>query len=156
MRVEEVERSLPKKILGIAWLTMFTVGPLYGFAYFFHQLITDTLEPSDLIVFNKGAMYLLGGGLGIGVLTVFLVADAMKKKLSQQANKKATRLLLFFFGLFLALPHLMDFGVHRYIERINYVHCEDQSHQWFHVRTYVFATDLATCTTYRSEDRDEK
>ncbi len=99
MRVEEVERSLPKKLLGIAYLLLFTVGPLYWFAHVIQQLITDTLEPTDLIVFDKGTMYFLGCGLMIGVLTVFLVADAMKKKFSQQAHKIGTRIALFFFWI---------------------------------------------------------
>ncbi len=156
MQAKDIERSLPKKILSIAFVGMISISTLLGFAYYLHQLVIDILVQADLIVFEKGAMYFLGCGLGIGGGVVLLVADVMRKELSQQAHKKVARLLIFFFGLAFVLPQVMDFGVHRYIERINYVHCEDQSHQWFHARTYVFATDLTTCTTYRSEDRDEK
>ncbi len=155
MQVEEVERSLSKKILGIAFFIVISISALYWFFHVIQQLTSDLLKQTDLIVFDKGAMYLLGVGGGIGVLTVFLIADAMKKELSHEVHKRATRILLLILGLTFVLPQVMDFGVHRYIERINYVHCEDQSHQWFHAHTYVFATDLTTCTTYRSEDREK-
>ncbi len=155
MQVEEVERSLSKKILGIAYLLLFTVGPLYWFAHVTQQLITDIVEQSDLIVFDKGSMYLLGGGLCLGFLTFIFITDTMKKELSKGFYKKATPVFIFFLGSVLVVPQVADFSVHRHIERINYVYCEDQSIHQPHISIYVFATDLATCTTYRSEDREK-
>ncbi|GAB3112550.1 hypothetical protein GCM10027217_41840 [Pseudomaricurvus hydrocarbonicus] len=90
-------------------------------------------------------MYLLGVGLSLGLLTLLMAQEVRGQAISTETNRKATRLALLFLGVIFLFPVAAGYAVQYKVSRMGYVYCQDQSHQWLHAQTKVFAVNATSC-----------
>lgn len=134
-------------IIGI----IMTFVPIYDSVH----LLNAIERHSDIIVFEKGSYYLLGGGLlfTIGITWIFylLLFTNEKGKTTQQVDKAYTQRIQRNTYIFIAvcmstmfiLPHIVSIGVGDYLENRGYTYCDKLSRQWLFNRTMVYTKN--TC-----------
>ena len=123
-----------------------TLMLLYLFTAEAVSTTSQLLNQPESISFNKGAYYMLGAGLGAGALTIGIVASFwLGKMLSQKTVGILMKIAIGSIGLMFVLPHLVHYGVDRYLSNAGYEVCESASHQWLHSRTIVYVKSAEIC-----------
>ncbi|NHO67688.1 hypothetical protein G8770_19245 [Aestuariicella hydrocarbonica] len=81
----------------------------------------------------------------MGLLTLLMAQEVRGQAISTETNRKATRLALLFLGVIFLFPVAAGYAVQYKVSRMGYVYCQDQSHQWLHAQTKVFAVNATSC-----------
>ncbi len=136
--------QVPTAILFI----LITLSALIIFCYFTYILIAGIFTGSDIIIFNKGAMYMLGVGLTSGLLSFFMLYEIFNKEISASLNKKSTRPALIFICSIFVIPQLAGFAVNGYVESIKYVYCSEKSSHWLQNQNLIYANNKLTCAKH--------
>jgi len=123
-----------------------------AFGYYALNVSISLVSGWDIIEFNKGAMYLLGVGLGAGLLVLFMIHELSGKEISNSYNRKATRLASVFIGLIFVFPQLVDYAVSSRVISIGYVFCENSSYRWLHVQEKVFGINADACVNIKTDE----
>ena len=129
---------------------------LFFFGYNTLYLIKALVEESRVISFDKGSVYLLGVGLGLGVVTYWFIRDVMKKPASAAYNQKATRIAIGVIIIMVVLPHIVHYAVGHYLKPRGYVVCDEASYQWLYDRTIVYTANSNVCVELVAEERHYK
>lgn len=108
-----------------------------------HDMLTQIDSQSEMVVFEKGAFYLFGGGLLLILLFIWVTyALITNKPLPKKLEKMGFTVL----GVCLALIFIVPITLHMAVEQNmidkGYVICEAKSTQWLHVRTIVYTKTL--------------
>lgn len=127
---------------------LIALSALIIFGYFTYVLMSGIFTGSDLIIFNKGAMYMLGVGLTSGLLSFFMLYEIFNKEVSASLNKKSTRPALIFVCSKFVIPQLAGFAVNEYIKSIEYVYCAEESSHWLQNQNLIYANNELTCTKH--------
>ncbi|NMM42378.1 hypothetical protein [Pseudoalteromonas arctica] len=141
LKKSSLKLQIPTALLFIL-ISFFALGV---FGYFTFTLIFSILSESEIIRFDKGAMYMLGVGLTSGLLSFFMVYEILNKKVSASLNKKSIRPALIFLGSIFVVPQLAGLAVDYYVESVGYVYCKEQSSQWLQNQTLIFASNEYSC-----------
>jgi len=144
-----LKNSLLLKLPAITFFLLLTISSLIWFSYNIFHLLISVINHSDIIVFEKGATYMLGCGLGLGLLSFFMIYEMLlKKKITTALNKLATRLAIAFLAIMVILPQVTSFLVHQYVDNLGYIYCPEQSYHWLHNQSFIFAADINTCASF--------
>lgn len=110
------------------------------------QLVSGLIQKDEIIRFDKGAIYMLGGGI---VITALLAAAIPKvffqKDLSKTIVDVLVRCLLAGFATMITLPHLVHLGVSATLKSQNYVVCHELGSRWLMHVTFVYANSPEMC-----------
>ncbi len=100
----------------------------------------------DSIAFNKGAYYLLGAGITVGIFCYILMLDFwLKKKTSRKMVKVMLRAAIAGIIVSVILPQVVYLGCDRYLRELGYGVCEEASHRWLHSVTLVYTKSSGVC-----------
>lgn len=118
------------------------LGGLIWFGLHAAELLAWLLQDADVISFEKGAMYMLGAGIGVVCLLVMSTPRVFfDRTLPEPVERWVVRSLLLGFVIMLALPHLVHFGLWTTLNSRNYVICEDLGSRWLmHVKLVYTST----------------
>lgn len=136
----------PAKCVTVIVFSMFAICSLLAFGYYAFDVTISLMSKKEIIEFNKGAMYMLGVGLGSGLLVIFMIHELTGKKISNSYNKKATKFALISIGLIFVFPQVADYIVSSKIGKMDYVFCEEKSYRWLHAQNNVYGVSADTCS----------
>lgn len=142
---EHTKNITPAKCVTVFVFALFSLCSLLAFIYFSYEVSKSLLLKEALIEFNKGAMYILGVGLGSGLLVIFMIHELTGREISHSYNKKATRFAVMSLVLMFMFPVVADYIVSSKINRMGYVFCDTKSYQWLHVKNKVYGADVDMC-----------
>ena len=148
---DDNKKSPGLQILIVVFFLLLSSGLLAVFVYYSFLLFSAILSGSDIIAFNKGAVYMLGAGLISALLTYFLIYEIIKKNISDSFNKKSKYIGLAFIGSVFLVPQLAEYGVNKYTESIGYMYCPEQSYRWLHAQNLVFTSNREICVNSNKE-----
>ncbi len=143
------DRDRPSTIVRITGPLMFAligIPALLWFGVTLYTITGEILSSSSIVVFDKGAFYLLGSGLG--TLTLAFVAGYeywLDKVLPKRLNILCTKMLLISVAVVILLPQASHFFLNRHLENNNYTVCREASRQWLHDRTIVYLDSTENC-----------
>ena len=126
---------------------------VFGFFSFYTEssrLIDGIYNHLDILVFNKGSMHFLGGGIFcLNILVASFYFFITGKQLLK--STKINNIVIFIAPLLIMLifPHIVHGYVKSYINENSYVYCQDQSVVEYRYTKYIYAKDLNTCKTYK-------
>ena len=142
--------SLLIKISGVLFFLIFALGAFFGFYTESSRLIDGIYNHLDIIIFDKSAMYILGGG--IFCLNMFMMSSylAITNKQPLEDNKRNV-IIVFIVPMIImfVFPHIVHGYVKSYVNENSYVYCQDQSVVEYRFTKYIYAKDLNTCKTYK-------
>ena len=142
---ERISKNTPSKYVTVIVFAIFAIAALLAFGYAAIDVTVSLISRKEIIEFNKGAMYMLGVGLGAGLLVIFMIHELSGKVISSSYNKKATKLALLSVGMIVVIPQLADYAVSLKVKGMNYVSCGNLSYRWLHVQTKVYGISIDTC-----------
>jgi hypothetical protein len=132
--------------------SLFAIAALLAFGYYALDITISLLFKKDIIEFNKGAMYMLGVGLGAGLLVIFMIHELSGREISKSYNKKATNFALISIGLIFVFPMITDYVVTLKVKSIDYVYCENLSYRWLHVQSKVYGITADACENVNANE----
>lgn len=144
MEGRSAKNALPKYVTVVVF-ALLSICAILAFGYYAVDVILDLILRRDVIAFNKGAMYMLGVGAGLGLLVIFMVWELSGKTMSSSGNKKATQLALASLVLMVVLPQAADYLISRSLGSSNYVYCERESYRWLHAQSKVYTSSARVC-----------
>jgi len=142
----------PAKCVTVIVFALFAICSLMAFGYYAYDVSMSLISKKEIIEFNKGAMYMLGVGLGSGLLVIFMIHELTGKKISSSYNKKATKFALISIGMIFVFPQLADYFVSSKVEKMDYVFCEEKSYRWLHVQNKVYGVNENTCSSINAKE----
>jgi hypothetical protein len=122
------------------------IPALLWFGVNLYTITGELLSSSSIIVFDKGAFYLLG--VGLGALTLAFVAGFeywLDKPLTKRLNILCTKMALISVAVAILLPQVSHFSLHRHLVNNSYTVCREASHQWLTARTIVYLNSTENC-----------
>lgn len=127
-------------------MSILAVGGLFWFAVHSAQLFVGLAQRTDVINFDKGAMYMLGGGMGlIGLVAMRAPAVFVGKRMPEAIEKWILKGLLAGVILMFTLPHLVHAGISATLKNRDYVICEELTTRWLMHVTFVYADSPERC-----------
>ena len=130
-------------------ITFFSIGTLSALVWFFVSLIgviTLFRLNKPVITFDKGAMYMLGVGLGLLLLTITgFIQGVLKKKLSHRAEILFKRGIIVSVMLMLVTPQLAHYLVANSAQQRHYDICKAASYRWFLYSKFYYTQNEMTC-----------
>ena len=142
--------SLLVKIFGVLFILFLTVTFLFFFYESAVKLIDGIYNHLDILVFNKGSMYLLGGGiLCLNSFIMFSYLSVTNKQPLEDNKRNVIIVFIVPFIIAFVFPHIVHGYVKSYVNENSYVYCQDQSVVKFRYTKYIYAKDLNTCKTYK-------
>ncbi|MBB5210490.1 hypothetical protein [Microbulbifer hydrolyticus] len=111
-----------------------------------YQLVAHWAD--DVLMFDKGAFYLLGVGLGMMALAIVTVQEGwFGRTLSKAQAALLTRLTIVGVALIPIAPNVAHYLADELLRSDGYVVCEPASHQWRFVRDIVYIKPTVECSS---------
>ncbi len=142
---EQIKTVTPAKCVTVIIFALFAICALLAFGYYAYDVSISLISKKEVIEFNKGAMYMLGVGLGAGLLVIFMIHELTGKKISDSYNKKATKIAFISIGLIFVFPQLADYIVNSKVRSMDYVFCEEKSYRWLHAQNKAYGVNVDAC-----------
>jgi len=149
---DHAKNVTPAKYVTVIVFALFAICSLLAFGYYAFDVTISLILKKEIIEFNKGAMYMLGVGLGSGLLVIFMIHELTGKKISNSYNKKATKFALISIGMIFVFPQLADYIVSSKVEKMDYVFCEEKSYRWLHAQNKVYGVNAGTCSNINANE----
>ena len=126
--------------------SLMALSTLTWFGWSVFQLYAQIAENGPVIVFDKGVFYLLGGGSGIAILTLYMFYEGvLKLPLTEKVAKILTNSLIGSVSVMFVLPHIVHYPVESYLEGRGYTICEQASYRWFAYREIAYVSNSEAC-----------
>lgn len=121
---------------------------LFSFSWFFLSIISLIQNiSSPVVVFEKGACYMLGVGLGLSPFgLIIIIKYFIKKPITDSLKRLLSRLMISGLALLFIFPHLAHLAIDRHLTQRGYTFCEDATHQWRFYRDIVYIQPSIDCT----------
>lgn len=136
--------------IGKAFTLLFLMAlATFGLLWFFNhsaELSVGVFRSADTVEFDKGAMYMLGGGIGIICLLILSVpAVFFGKSPSKVIEERAIKGLIAGLVLTFTLPHLVHVSISTTLKNRDYVICQELTSRWLMHVTFVYASSPERC-----------
>lgn len=137
-------------------LLMRVFGPLLfllltglAFSLFFLgmvALVSGLTAESTVISFNKGAMYMLGAGVGALCLSIGVVYHSLySRKVPENLEKILIKGAIIGIIIMFVFPHAVHFSVSGIVETRKYVRCKEAEYRWLLYKKYVYTETQGAC-----------
>ena len=149
--------SLLVRILCVALFLVLAFGALAWFFISAAGLISQFLIENPVVGFDKGSMYMLGGGLG---LLLFAIGGMMQGVFGLELTPKKTtffsRGLLVSIVLMFTFPHMTHYVVDIYAYKKHYSVCDDATRRRRLYSKFYYTESKAACEKLVSEKEIRK
>ena len=149
---EQVIQPFYTRILSTLLFVLLPVACLVWFGSSLNNLVSDLMNMSNIITFDKGSMYMLGAGVGALSFSVIVVYSAIfQRKVSFSVEKLVIKIALISIVVMFVLPHAAHFLINNVISDNGYQECEPLSHRGLRYSKYVFTQDEEICINLVAE-----
>lgn len=143
------DRVRPPLMARVFGPLIFVIGAPVALAIFvwkLYQLVEHWAD--DAFMFDKGAFYLLGVGLGMLALAIVTVQEGwFGRNLSKAEASTLSRLAIVGVALIPILPNVVHYATDTILKDDGYTVCESASHQWRFVRDIVYIKPGVECSS---------
>ncbi|EKO3925209.1 hypothetical protein GCS56_002488 [Vibrio metschnikovii] len=144
---EQPLASLLVRLLSLAFFMLLTFGAFFWFSVSSVNLISTLRTESQVIGFDKGAMYTLGCGLGLLAITVGgLMQGILKLKLTEKQHSFFSRSIVISLLLMVIYPQVAHYTVDSYLKSKQYSICDEVSYQWLIYSKLYYTKDNMACS----------
>lgn len=138
--------SIVTRISSFLFFIVLTIASLSWFFASAYSTLHSVSYNDETVYFSKGAMYALGAGIILLLLTLLGSYQNIKKvELSATQSKWATRTFIFAAVFMFVFPIAAHFMVNKLISKSGYVECKELSYQWLLYKNLVYTNNESTC-----------
>lgn len=149
---EEQHPSLLARVLSVAFFLVLTFSALTWFFISTFWLISQFLSENPVIGFDKGSMYMLGGGLALLALSVGgIIQGIFGLELTPKKEKIFSRAIIFSLLLMFVFPQLTHYGISKLANERQYAICKGATYRWLFHAKYYFTESTDTCNELVNE-----
>ncbi|UZJ44077.1 hypothetical protein OOT55_15660 [Marinimicrobium sp. C6131] len=131
---------LTTKLLSVGFFLLLAIGSLLWFLISLMELMSRALSGADTFSFDKGAMYMLGVGIGLLTLSLGgLVQGVLDRPQTARSEKRFKQVMLGSFLALIIVPQLAHLVVFEWSESRFYKVCEKSTYRWLLYGKYYFA-----------------
>ncbi len=144
--------SVLVQYIGIFLIVAITLGAPVWFVLTLIDMVKEILIVSPTVIFERGAYYSLGAGIGMGAIAAAMLLEAWTKKpLSTKATKIFTRTAIGGVALMFLLPVIAENVTENYLSEKGYGYCDVPSSSWAIYKDVNYTLDAETCSTIIEE-----
>lgn len=142
----EPQSSFLVRLLCVAFFFILTIAALAWFVISTADFITQIRLNAAVIAFDKGAVYMLGIGLGLLLLTAGgVVQGLLGKSLPSKYESLLGKGFVISILLLFLLPHAVHYGVSQYTQKQHYTLCNEATYRWFLYSKFYFTNNASGC-----------
>jgi len=105
------------------------------------NMYTEFQNKAVDISFEKGTIYMFGGGLSLLAFSIgSFIAKLTKSRMSELNQKIVATMMIAGVILALMLPQIADYYVEATMSKAGYSECKSKTYQWLFVKTIVYST----------------
>lgn len=150
----EQSSSLLARIVSVVFFVILTFAALAWFFISFVGLFSQLIEGVPVISFDKGSMYMFGGGLTLLVLSAGGVVQGLFQiKLTQKKEKLFVRLIVVSLMFMFVFPHLAHYVVDKQTNRKSYTICDGATYRWFFHAKLFYTKNNQDCNNLVKEKK---
>jgi hypothetical protein len=138
--------SVATKILSFLFFVILTIASFWWFIVSSYNTLHSVFYGEEVVLFSKGAMYSLGAGIILLLLTLLGVYQNIKKiDLSIAQTKWATRIFILATVSMFIFPIVAHFTVSKLTAKKGYFECKEMNYQWLLYKKLVYTTNEHAC-----------
>ncbi len=148
----EQQSSVIVRLSSVAFFLAFSVTTLAWFTISITSFISQFTLNDPVVEFDKGSMYMLGGGLCCLLLTAGgIMQGLLGEKLTFRLERLFTRGIVGSLILMFGFPHLAHYAVANYVQQRNYSVCSDATYRWMLYSKFYYTKSDMDCTEFVSK-----
>lgn len=153
----EGERPTPlKRSAGFLFFLSITVACILWFLWSSYHIVEVILKEEKVVYFDKGSLYMLGAGIGLGALTfAILYEGVLSRELTNSITRGVTRVALGGVVVMFLLPHVFHYSVSVHLSKQGYTVCSGASSQWLLYKKVVYTKTEPDCEALVNGDGAE-
>lgn len=149
--------SILVRLLIVACFFACAVMTLAWFTISITSLISQFTSNNPVVEFNKGSIYMLGGGGFFLLITAGgIIQGLLGKKLTLKLDRLFTRGIVGSLILMFGVPHLTHYAVASYAKQRNYSICSDVTYQWLLYSKFYYTKSDMDCAKLVSKKRNNR
>lgn len=138
--------SIMTKIASFLFFVILTIASIWWFIASSYSTLYSLFYGNEVVYFSKGAMYSLGAGIVLLLLTLLGVYQNVKKiDLSKSQTKLATKIFVLSAVMMFVFPIVAHLAVNTIATRNGYFECKEMSYQWLLYKKIVYVNSQAVC-----------
>jgi hypothetical protein len=145
--VDTHNASIMAKVASFLFFVILTIASFGWFIASSYGTLHALFYGNEVVYFSKGAMYSLGAGVVLLLLTLLGVYQNVKKTdLSKAQTKLATKVFVLSTVTMFVFPIVAHFSVNNLATQNGYFECKEMSYQWLLYKKIVYVNSQAVCT----------
>ena len=129
----------------LVFFTM-TVGSLAWATWSIFDIYNQISSASEVIYFDKGALYMFGVGVGLAVLSFAIFYEGiLERELTKKISGIMTKSAIAGIALMFLLPYLIHQPVNKQLTQKKYIICEPASYQWLLYENLAYTKNASIC-----------
>lgn len=153
MMTESAAPSLQTKIISLAFFVVLATGSLLWFGISIVGLYHQIHFHEAIVAFDKGAMYMLGVGVGLFLL---VGGGVLQGLLGRELDAAAIKIfkwgMIFSLILTITLPQLVHYWVDHSAKTAKYEVCSEAGYQWLMYRKIYYADSRDSCSQFFQDE----
>ncbi|KKO47511.1 hypothetical protein VT06_16700 [Arsukibacterium sp. MJ3] len=138
--------SIMTRIASFLFFVILTIASFWWFIASGYGTLHSLSYGNEVVYFSKGAMYSLGTGIVLLLLTLLGVYQNVKKTdLSKAQTKLATKIFVLSTVVIFVFPVVAHLSVNTIATRNGYFECKEMSYQWLLYKKIVYVNSQAVC-----------
>ncbi len=138
--------SVVTKILSFLFFVILTIASFWWFTVSSYNTLHSVFYGKEVVLFSKGAMYSLGAGIILLLLTLLGVYQNIRKiDLSTTQTEWATRIFILATVSMFVFPIAAHFTVSKLTAKKGYFECKEMNNQWLLYKKLVYTTNENAC-----------
>ena len=140
--------SIMTKAVSFLFFVILTIASFWWFIASSYGTFHSLFYGDDVVYFSKGAMYSLGSGIVLLLLTLLGVYQNVKKiDLSKYQTMWATRVFILATVAMFVFPIVAHLSVDKLTAENGYSKCKEMNYQWLLYEKIVYVNSQAVCTS---------
>jgi len=151
------QSSIIVRLLSVAFFLAFAVTALAWFTISITSLISQFTLNDPVVEFDKGSIYMLGGGLCCVLITAGgIMQGLLGKKLTFKLERLFTIGMAGSLILMFGVPHLTHYAVANYAQQRHYSVCSDVTYRWLLYSKIYYKKNEIVCNELVNEKEIKK
>lgn len=140
--------SIMTKVASFLFFVTLTIASFWWFIASSYGTFHSLFYGDDIVYFSKGAMYSLGSGIVLLLLTLLGVYQNIRKTdLSKYQTKWVARVFILATVLMFIFPIVARFSVDKLTAKNGYFQCKEMNYQWLLYEKIVYVNSQSVCAS---------
>lgn len=148
------QSSIIVRLSSVAFFLVFAVTALAWFTISITSLISQFTLNDPVVEFDKGSIYMFGGGLCCLLITAGgIMQGLLGKKLTFKLERLFTIGIVGSLILMFGVPHLTHYAVANYTQQRHYSVCSDVTYRWLLYSKFYYTKSDIDCAELVSKKK---